>query len=536
MLTLLFSLMLCIVPTAEETTPVGIEKLQVKKAALEFGSNVHLFLAVDLYDYYVAIGGKNSGIYSQLYECWEDRANFLKVTINGEELAHTTTRITHEVSSAGVNGYACFKFENIGAKNIGDEFDIEVYYIRDGAEILVDSLSYGAVDYALDAKEQYSDNDALMNVLDKMLAYGGAAQAAFNYTGSYDLTSFEGSIKDQSVVALHGNASFAGGAKKSFIKEGQTLTATAESDTACWVNYRAQKVAPTGKTATIAYAAGKQDIYVTDNNIFGNSAYYFDMDQYTGESVTYTTGGVYTINGYTFDLSGAGYYKAEFSVNKGYIKSCKNNTILLGQNAEGASALAEIAQLPEGSRKVTISMSVAAENGIGNYPFNSLAIRLNRTASNHMSSTAGGSSLANNCDTLVGKYYATNGSLLQYPVYGRFVAVYGSVWKQAIGSYYSADGSSAVKSGVIAAIPLADGVPTEFVTVHVVLDFDNHTMTYYVGDSATPVATNALPIDMNFLDGSSGNYPYLEYLGSSGGNAYIKSIIFSYGNFTDIFN
>ena len=265
-LTLLFSAMLCIIPTAEETTPTGIENLQVEKAMLEFGNNVHLFLAVDLYDYYVAIGGKNSGIYSGLYYCWEDRANFLKVTVNGEEIAHTTVKATHDVSSAGQNGYACFKYENIGAKNIGDEFDIKVYYIRDGAEILVDSLTYSTIDYALKAKELEPENTVLINVLDKMLKFGGAAQAAFGHVGAYDLTSFEGSIMNQSVVALHGNATFASGAKKAFIKEGQTLTATAE-DTAAWLNLAAQRLYADGKTAAITYTAGKQDIYVIDAEI-----------------------------------------------------------------------------------------------------------------------------------------------------------------------------------------------------------------------------------------------------------------------------
>ena len=512
-LTLLFSLMLCIVPTAEETAPVGIEKLQVKKAALEFGSNVHLFLAVDIYDYYVAIGGKNSGIYEGLYYCWEDRANFLKVTINGEELAHTTTRITHEVSAAGVNGYACFKFENIGAKNIGDEFDIKVYYIRDGAEILVDSLSYGAVDYALDAKEQYPDNDALINVLDKMLAYGGAAQTAFNHTGSYDLTSFQGSIKDQSVVALHGNASFANGAKKSFIKEGQTLTATAENN-ASWLNVAAQKLYADGKTAEIAYTAGKQDIYVIDAEDMG---YYFNMDDYTGEE-GFAVAGSGMDNAFGPSADSDKLYAADWKADghvklyNGYVELYKNATIVTNYTGNPFTPALAKAMASE-SKTFTLSFTMATDSS--NYAIGIVELRTNGSANIVATKNADGS--------------------YTYPDTGRYHMFRGG-WGNTIYTSYNEDatvGGTVTQYGanICSLVPkaAAGAAPTEFITLHVVFDLVNHTASYYVGDQF--VAVHGVPASATMISTSR-----LAFAANSGGITYVKSIVLTQGDFTKTFN
>ena len=508
-LALLFSAMLCIIPSAADLS-TGIDKLKVEKASLEFGSNVHLLLAVNVYDYYLAIGGSSSGKYQSIYYCWADKLNFLKLTVNGEEVKPTSEKLT--INGAVSNNYVLYKYENIGAKNIGDEFDIKVYYIRDGVEILASQCNYGAVDYALDAKTQYPDNEALINVLDKMLAYGGAAQTAFNHTGSYDLTAFEGSIKDQSVVVLHGNATFASGAKKAFIKAGQTLTATAESSSASWVTKAAQQVAPVGKTATIAYTSAKQDIYAIDSDIYGVTPFIFDMDKYTGEA-----GAAITATGTNFGPQSNIRISAipeggSVTLNPGYMTVYKNVT-LYGNNDVDNNAFASTLASAMASNDKTFTISYTLATDTSDYAFGTMAIRT--TSSANMIATANGD----------GTYTYASTGIYEFLRGG---------WGNDLGCYYDVNGvrgttnqnSTLTEFAPSPCVPKFEiGVaPTEFATIHVVFDLVNHTAKYYVGD--TLVKTLGVPVSADALSSM-----YLQFTGNGKAYTYIKSIVLTKGDF-----
>ena len=160
-LAMLFTAMLGVISFGEgetEATPV----LEVSQANLEFGNAVYLYIAVD---------------HSQFETV---PAITLKITNNktGDEVVLSpSTAIT-----APTNCVA-FKYDDLGAKNMGDELTIQA--LKDG-EPSGEPKTYSILEYALKAQAQ---GDAKLSALMvAMLAYGANAQTVYSHQGTYDLS------------------------------------------------------------------------------------------------------------------------------------------------------------------------------------------------------------------------------------------------------------------------------------------------------------------------------------------------------------
>ena len=188
MLSLVLVAMLGVIPTAEEAAaPAG--SIEITQANVEFGSTVYLLVAVDYTDAYASLD--------------EAKAN-ITISIDGKVL-------TPDESVEAPEGTVGFKYTDLGAKNMGDVLEIKAY----NGETEADSITYSILEYSIKAKATNSDDEYLMEVVDAMIEFGAAAQAAFEYAGDYDLSG------EYSLIVANGAE-----VKKQIVAVGESVTLT----------------------------------------------------------------------------------------------------------------------------------------------------------------------------------------------------------------------------------------------------------------------------------------------------------------------
>ena len=245
-LAMVFSLMLMIVPHAEETAAATGE-LSISKANLTFADCVYLLIAVD----YTAVGSAD-GI-------------TLKITNNN---TGAVAVISPDSSIEAPEGCVAFKYMDLGAKDMGDELSLQA--LKDDVAS-GEPKTYSILEYALKAENE--GNQDLTNLVTAMINYGAKAQIAQNYTGTYDLS------KDHSLVKLVG-ATFADGSTKKIMNaDSADLSATGAgaTSTTCWYNTEHDNLG-VGKTFSVSYKAYNQTVY----SALGES---FDMRNYAGSGI-----------------------------------------------------------------------------------------------------------------------------------------------------------------------------------------------------------------------------------------------------------
>lgn len=245
-LAMVFSLMLMIIPHAEENAATG--DLSISKANLTFADCVYLLVAVD----YTAAGSAD-GI-------------TLKITNNN---TGAVSVISPDSSIEAPAGCVAFKYMDLGAKDMGDELTLQA--LKDGVAN-GEAKTYSILEYALKAKNE--GNEDLTNLVTAMINYGAKAQIAQNYTGTYDL-----SDTSYSFVKLIG-AKFANGSAKAIMKAGdEALSATGVGATAttCWYNTEHDNLG-VGTGFSVSYKPYNQTVYAA----LGES---FDMRNYAGSGI-----------------------------------------------------------------------------------------------------------------------------------------------------------------------------------------------------------------------------------------------------------
>ena len=179
-----FSLMLGVIPSAEEAG-----ELEISQASVKFGDVVYLYVAVD----YSAVGS----------------AEGITLQITNNKTAAVTT-LSPDDSIDVKEGCVAFKYTDLGAKNMGDELTLQALKddVANG-----EAKTFSILEYAL--KTQGEGDENLTNLVNAMIAYGAAAQGAYDYEGSYDLT------KEYGLVVVNGSAE-----GKAIAEVGSTATFT----------------------------------------------------------------------------------------------------------------------------------------------------------------------------------------------------------------------------------------------------------------------------------------------------------------------
>ena len=183
-LAMAFSLMLGVIPSAEEAAG----ELDISEARVEFGDVVYLFIAVD-------------------YTASDAEGITLQITNNK---TGAQTILEPDASIEVREGRVAFKYTDLGAKNIGDELTLQA--LKNGVAS-GDSVNYSVLEYAIKAQDFGDAN--LTNLVNAMVAYGAAAQEAYEHEGSYDLT------KNYGLVVVSGSAE-----GKAIAEVGSTATFT----------------------------------------------------------------------------------------------------------------------------------------------------------------------------------------------------------------------------------------------------------------------------------------------------------------------
>lgn len=515
-LAMLISAMLGVVSFAD--TEAAGPVLKVSKATVEFGSSVYVYIAVD----YSAFGSSEG------------------ITLNiKNNKTNNSVNLTPDTSLEALEGCVAFKYDTIGAKHMGDELTIQA--MKDG-KASGDAKTFSVLEYALKAEDL--NEQKLTALMDAMLAYGAAAQDAYNYEGTYDL-----SVEDYSLVTLPDGATFANGAKKAILKDKDQLTATKSdaNDTDYWLNSAIQQIGQ-GKSITISYKKDNQHLFIAPAGVFGTNQYYFDMDCYTGADIkvndqTAASEKKPTVNGYgTNMIINAGTY---VDITTGYMKMYGNCSVQYLGSSQLQKAVKEATDKPAGSRVFTMSITAACDaSSTGTSMLGNWSIRTSRGSSEYMyrksgnnyvyaGSNANGSST--NFTVYKNQFFVPDGNggykKLEYPVYGRLALVYGS--GHSLTGHYNADGTGQAKTAttVLNATALDANAPGKFSTVHIVFDLDKGTMSYYMEGSKTAVLVHALPVQAEFLVKAT-----LEHSGSANATTYLKSVVVTQGNITDYFN
>ena len=168
---MLISAMLGVVSFAD--TEAAGPVLKVSKATVEFGSSVYIYIAVD----YSAFGSSEG------------------ITLNiKNNKTNNSVNLTPDTSLEALEGCVAFKYDTIGAKHMGDELTIQA--MKDG-KASGDAKTFSVLEYAL--KAEGLGDAKLTALMEAMLAYGSAAQTAYNYKGTYDLA------KDYGFVVVKGS-------------------------------------------------------------------------------------------------------------------------------------------------------------------------------------------------------------------------------------------------------------------------------------------------------------------------------------------
>ena len=249
MLSLVLVAMLGVIPTAEEAAaPAG--SIEITQANVQFGNSVYLLVAVDYTDAYASLD--------------EAKAN-ITISIDGKVLSP-------DESVEAPEGTVGFKYTDLGAKNMGDTLEIKAY----NGGVCEDTTVYSILEYTLKAKEDLADDEYLMAVVDAMIAFGAEAQAAFEYTGDYDLT------KDHAMARAVGGAKFSNGYAKTILEDGaEAVTATHPdyADGAVWYNSSFEVM---GKEATLSlsYSGKSETVYAVPASAATSNPLY--MDDYDG--------------------------------------------------------------------------------------------------------------------------------------------------------------------------------------------------------------------------------------------------------------
>ena len=251
-----FSAMLGITSFAEDA---GV--LVVSQASLEFADNVYLLIAVD----YSAVSS----------------ADGITLKIKNNKTGDETTIDAPAADIEDVPaGCVAFKYDDIGAKNMGDELSIQAYLNGTASG---DPITYSILEYALRAENLA--NEKLTALVKSMIKYGAEAQKAWSHEGTYDLS------LDHSLVKLKGGATFADGTTKAIMKAGDSLTATkaGAASTDVWYNSRVQQRG-TGSSLTVNYTEDNQTLFVLaapSANIAGAQIDYEKMHKNVADGTWY---------------------------------------------------------------------------------------------------------------------------------------------------------------------------------------------------------------------------------------------------------
>ena len=240
-LSLLFSLMLCIIPSAEDEVVAGPTP-EITHANVVFGNSVHLLIAVS---------------YADVYADAETAAENIYITVDGERIN------SYGAAPYAIGGIA-FKYTSIAAKEMGDELEIKAY--DNGVE--VDSTTYSILEYAIKAKSTDASNTLLVTAIDAMMAYGKEAQAAFSYEGDYNLANFD----QYGLIAV-------GGAKQSkYIALADSVVTPEAIDASVPYLYDMEFDKVAGNSVTVK--AGYNRYFFYDDAVYATTAnpYGFDMD------------------------------------------------------------------------------------------------------------------------------------------------------------------------------------------------------------------------------------------------------------------
>ena len=231
-LSMLLAAMLGVTSVAE--AELAAAKLDISYANLMFTDSVYPLFAVDYTAVYTGDKAEASAL----------AAIKLEVYRNGE-LVDTLSPSSEELGAPA--GTIPFKQESFGFKNMGDIYTYRA--VNGKAENTSDDVEYSVLEYALESS--MLGNDKLATVVEKMIAVGASAQAAFGYKDyNYDLT------KKYSVTKLAGGATFADGTTKKIFVEGDTSTYVASHNLAAekvvWYN-NTLELQSTESTFTASY-------------------------------------------------------------------------------------------------------------------------------------------------------------------------------------------------------------------------------------------------------------------------------------------
>jgi len=470
--------------TSSAAEPEESPTLSVSHANLQFGSTVYLLIAVD---------------YSAAYSDVATAMDKITVSVDGEELAADEEVMKSEEFPDGCVG---FKYTSLGAKNLGDELEIKVY--ADGKEH--NTTIYSVLEYAIQARSMHCDDTYLMDVIDKLLAFGATAQAAFEYTGDHPLADEEGNPINYGLIMVSGAAQ-----KKAIVKAGEAYIPETAKSAPLLYDMDFRRV----ENNTITVKAGvERYFYISDSD---RSVLSFDIQNssaLTAEDIAATNA-----------ASGSTLQKKLYGDKDGALTSTKGENLgeHILQLAAHATQRSECSLIKDGDNS---AIKFKAGGSTGNIQFRS------RNVAN--TGSANQSELGNTftISITLGKDAANAMSAISYRLRGTSKSATRVALLQIVpdknDSYTAAIHAKNSSGAKIASITAPeDGVA--FVTVHFVIDLDNHTVSYYCGNNVTPVAVISDTANLTVENIYSTSY-IMELVLERAGTTLIQRVMYTKGN------
>ena len=493
---MILTAMLGIISGAETAPESSIE---VSHANVQFANTIYLLVAVNYGDY------ENVG----------DIKLQITNTVSGSVDVISRSKST-EATEGFPEGCIGFKYTGLTPKNLGDELILQAYV--DGAAV-GEAKGYSILEYSIKAEEQ--NNAKLTSLVKAMINYGEKAQIAFDWKdkATYDLA------VDYSIIKLVGGAAFEDGATKKIFKDGDKVVASkaGAAETDIWYNQAMQRLG-VGASIEISHSKENQTVFVAPASTA--SEFYLDMDKYEGDSLTVENGTKVTVNG--FELGDVINEGGSTKVENGYLY-ITNSAGISSVSSIGASQFCSVMASVMASESKVFTLSVTVSTSLNSAGVMNLYLR---GGSDDVFYTDSELTNAGSDSTIAfgNKYYDAEGNVIEKATTGRLYLISSEGNKML--DYYSEDGASAKTTATtLAEIPTwnskSDG---GYVTIHIVFDLENYTMTYYVNDSKTAIFSCAIPVALDYFENS-----VIEHYAETKEVSYLKALVISYGDVTEYF-
>ena len=251
--------------------------LKIEHANVEFGSTVYLLVAVDYYVAGIEYDKDNARPKAEIKVDVTNKAGEVTTLTPDYSYFDNLTQTEKDDLPFKYDSHVVFKYTDLAAKEMADTLTIRAYTADKNnteCDVADHTIEYSVLEYTIKANAAKADAK-LLNALDKMLAFGAAAQDAFGYEGDYALADENGAI-NYGMVLVGGAAT-----RKVIAPVGSLVNPTADTNTFTSEAALYDMSFNTVDAAALTVASGISRYFYYGADVTGNAGNFVNTDART---------------------------------------------------------------------------------------------------------------------------------------------------------------------------------------------------------------------------------------------------------------